>query len=190
MENLGGFYGLIAGIVDTHNVWQMLGAYIVLELLLIESGYEIRELSEGVPYNLSRGSKYGDRALIICLLLGISILQRSGAVLPHYVNNIYNQVGTVGFAILVGIAWQMHDVSARAVNTVTDAAHNLIVVPIFVFLFLVMAPVFVYCGTPKECGMALLLVIFWAVMVCWDAKLGRLDQPGWFERRFPGMLGK
>ncbi len=144
-----------------------------------------RDHFEGLAYNLALSSEIGDAALISCLLIGINILQRPGAVsggewctsIPF---QVFSAVVSV-FAIFIADALTMETLQGRPFHTM-DKWHNRVIVPLLVYLILTLLPVILKHGTRTDIVLASVLLALWCEMLVVDITGDRLDQRLWFER--------
>ena len=155
-------------------------AAFVLWFLVVGVLHIGREHYEGLAYNVSRASEYGDSALVGCILIGLEVLKRNGA--PDLMNS--NMYGWIWCAIAVATAvvWELSVLKQngwRFVETVMDTYHNLFVVPVLVYLLGTMVPITFRRGTMGEMILTCLMAALLPVLVISDARQGRLQQCKW-----------
>jgi hypothetical protein len=63
-----------------------------------------------------------------------------------------------------------------------DTYHNLFIVPLLIFLLATMLPVTFYYGTWFEVSSTVFFGVLWLVLMLFDWRTGRLDQPEWMCR--------
>ncbi len=133
-----------------------------------------RKYFEGTAYNISISSEYGDAALIAVVLITAGIIQRQGApiFLEHY------QLAIVLVSIVIGIL--DHTVAAgwpKKPQTKMDTYHNLVVVPLLVYLVLFTGLwVNLANGTALERVATITLGVIYLVTFLIDLKTGRIEQ--------------
>jgi hypothetical protein len=174
----------ILGIVP---IW--LAAF-VLDFFIVDILFLGREHYEGFAYNISRSSQYGDRALIACILIGATVLQR-GVAIPAALNSgIFNWI-SLGLAFAVGVVWVTLVVAGNGwkfVGTVMDTYHNFFIVPVLLYLLTTMIPLTFCCGSAIEKIATILLLALWTFLVWLDSKHGRLQQCKWLEDNGFGFI--
>ena len=67
--NLTGTYWIL----NAMPIWLMV---LILDFICVDIFYIGREITEGLPYNISWASQYGDRFLIAIIIIGCLILNR------------------------------------------------------------------------------------------------------------------
>jgi hypothetical protein len=178
-----------------------LGLYIIVVGVLLP----IRQFQEGLPYNVSFASEYGDLALILIIMIGAEVLQRTGASGMMGTLQFHVVVGVI--ALLVGFVWQCITSSGAQSRdvfvfpagmfnpfylpgmvleyilnggvTLADSFHNMIGVPVLIyFLTTTILPTF-RSATWFEMGSMFSLVMIWTLLVWYDARHGRLQQTKW-----------
>ena len=161
---------------------------IVLDFLCIDILYIGREAFEGFPYNISKSSQLGDRALIGCALISATILQGRVA-LPWWLGSELFQILIAVASILTGILWQVFVLLKTNNRSVTkmDTYHNVFIAPLFMYLLVTGLPVIYIYGSIHEKGLTGLFILLWIELVAYDAKNGRLDQCDWLRRNQPGL---
>lgn len=140
-----------------------------------------RRYFERFPYNIALSSAYGIVALIVCVMIGVTVLQRAGAPEWLYRYQFVSALLSIGMGIfsLTVIAGGIKR------NTVMDTYHNLVVVPILVYLVLFTAvPLIVTNGSTNE---KLALILFegfvFGMTFIYDFFDGRLRQTKWLRER-------
>jgi hypothetical protein len=164
----------------------------ILDVLCIDILYFGRERFEGFPYNICWSSQYGDRALIGCVLIGTTVLQRSLSV-PVWSADGDNQCMLLVVSGSIAVIWNTIVLakSGFRLGTTMDTYHNFFIVPLFVFLLGTMLPVTFQFGSATEKIMTASFVLFWIAMVWCDLKTKRLNQPKWLiDNGFGNILTK
>lgn len=64
-----------------------------------------REMFEGFAYNISRASQYGDGGLIVCILIGATVVKRGRV--PELMNNETFLWTWATLSIIVGVVWEL-----------------------------------------------------------------------------------
>ncbi len=144
-----------------------------------------RDRLEGLGYNVSYASVIGDMTLIAIVVMASSMLQRGPVSLPAF------WVGANYHLICIAVAYVAGMFSLAAPGepignkTAMDIYHGVVVLPLYVYLLLSVAPVIWVSGSKGwtgEIAGAVCLLCVWGWMFIVDAKEGRLNQPGWLEK--------
>jgi len=159
-------------------------SFAILNFLCIGVLFIIRDHYEKLPYNISVASQQGDFTLIIAVIIAAGILKRHHQV-AWWMAGVF-QGGLFLACLGVGIVMQIDaEKQARKKGrkmTFADIYHNFIILPgLLFFVFGTVIPVWFY-GFVWERLLIVFLVAVWVVAFLFDAKTGRLDQPGWLAK--------
>ena len=176
MENYLGLYYVLA----SWPIWETIFVFYLLTQFVVDAG---RELFEGFSYNISHAARYGDVGLFIIIIIGVTILQR-GLVFESFIATRNFQFTCAGIGILAGIIMfliefymVLHSVSRQLV----DIYHNIIILPLFVYLLVSLIPVIYFHGNLTDQSVTAVCFLFWFVLVLYDIKNKRLDQRSWLK---------
>lgn len=160
-----------------------------LDFFCIDILYMGREKTEGFPYNISWSSQYGDRALIIGILIGVSILKKIGIAPPFngYYPIICLIVSMLTGAVLYIIAFNN---PKNKPYTAMDQYHNAIIVPILVYSLLLFVPFIYKFGTTIERAISFSMLFIWFLSFLYDLRDGRLQQRPWIMANGFGAILK
>ncbi|MBI3305285.1 hypothetical protein HYZ80_03125 [Candidatus Parcubacteria bacterium] len=137
-----------------------------------------RRYFEGFPYNIALSNAYGDVALIVCVMIGVTVLQREGA--PEWLRR--NQLAIGWASVAVGVLDATVIASGIWRNTLTDTYHNLVVVSLLVYLVpLTALPVVFVSGAFYERAAFLFFGLVFAATFAYDWRTGRLQQTKWLR---------
>lgn len=132
-----------------------------------------RRYFEGFPYNISIASAYGDVALIICVSISATILQRQGA--PVWLYNY--EIPAALLSIVIGIIDGVVIAGGPRRNTTMDNYHNFFIVPLLVYLVIFIGiPIIIEHATLLEWLSFCLLIFIWVKLMVYDFFEGRLQQ--------------
>ena len=168
---------------DALTVWNtglagLMFAGVVMHSLFGEAIFTIREKTEGLPYNLSIGSRYGDTFLILGCLIGMYILQQKGIeAFPWWLK--YDGVHVVVLALTIPVVAKCTNLPGdwRYVpRRWGDIYHNVFILPLLFYLVVVLGQVIAFVGDWQQRGGAALLVFAWVLCVLSDARNNRFDQ--------------
>ena len=161
-------------VFQTVPLWLAAG---VLELLCIAMMHFLRDVFEGLPYNVSLASEYGDQALIVAVLIGLEVSKR------QVERTFFQSTTFVGVALVLTLVVTLVANKTFLAHTsqIADWYHNIFVMPLFVLLLCLAIPMVIQSGRTIEQVAALTLVWFWVMMFVCDVCLGRLDQRKWLE---------
>lgn len=170
-EYVGGYY-----LLATTPWWQTALFLLVFTIGILYPG---RWMFEGRAYNVAFSSNYGDIALTIIVVIGVVILQQ-GVSLPSFVRtpNFHVAVGAIAF--MIGCALVAKKVIYEE-GQIMDIYHDIVIVPLFLYLLGILAPVIYFGGTAAEKTFALVLLALWATLVIVDIQTERMDQRRWLE---------
>jgi hypothetical protein len=163
MESLFGSHLLLAKLPL---LWSA-GIMVAIFVLFVWAG---RMITEGLGYNTSFASQVGDLFLIIYILIGANMLQR-GVPAPTWTTS-WRLHGII--VVLAVVVW-FNQLGVKAPMFV-DRAHNVIIVPLFVYFILSLAPVILWSGTAVEVAGAVGCIVVWLALMAYDHFTGRLDQ--------------
>lgn len=172
---LHGIYALLVKLP----IWAITAILVAISLAVLVG----RDIFEGLMYNISYSSMVGDAALIICVLIAATILQRGqwGFIyVPKLLNDgAVQRTVFLGF-LSVGVVICALTLSSRS-GQAMDVYHDIIIAPIFLFLAITLFPVIVINGKRKEIYAVILLILLWAGLVVFDFKYDRINQRQWLQ---------
>jgi hypothetical protein len=172
-------YTGIHWILATLPIWATALAIVVVTLVAIN---ELRDLMEGVPYQVSRSALYGEAGLIITVLIAATILQRGKVVIPSFVQGGETQLQMLVMFVIVGLAVSRVTMKSRS-NQLADIYHDAVVAPLFVFFGVTLLPVVYYGGTAFEKIIVYALINLWFIFFVTDVLGDRMNQRRWLTRR-------
>ena len=157
------------------------GSILILWILTIGILPVGRLYFEGYGYNVAWSSKYGDWALIMCIVIAAFILQRPGHLPSWLISGTYHIVcGALAVAagiLLVTVA------NPLTREQVMDNYHNFFVVALLFYLLATTLPVVYWGGMTGEKVIVLCLLLLWAGLVVVDFQTGRSDQRSWLAKQ-------
>jgi hypothetical protein len=130
----------------------------------------LRDRCEGLFYNTSYSAMLGDGALVVVVLMAAEIVKRGS--LPEWLPRGGYHLVAAGVGVAIGLVWFGIDLPRQW----GDRYHHIIIAPLLVYLSMTLLPVIVKNGTKIEKIATICLIAIWAVLVIYDAKVGRLDQ--------------
>lgn len=141
-----------------------------------------RKLFEGVAYNVALSSKWGDLALICCVLIAERTLRKQTVEIP-WINRRGFHATCRTLALLVGIGLQVRAAAVHGwrFGEIMDCYHNLIIVPVFLYLLVAALPIVYVYGTRVQKLGTVALLLLWGSLVCYDFATGRLEQQSWLR---------
>ena len=152
---------------------------LALYFLVIGILFIIRDLREGLPYNISVASQQGDLVLIGIILIGAEIIKRQ-TVSMLWMGDFNFQLILLAVSVFFGTFYQWVVVSKnKEWGTAADAFHNLFIVPLLVFMLGATVPVILLCGTKLEWNFAIFFLVIWFATLVFDWFYGRLQQKKW-----------
>lgn len=159
----------------------------LLFFLCISVLHLIRDKCEGLPYNVSWASQYGDHALITAILIGCTVLQRT-QMTESWWNNPIAQMIWMGFSILVGGGHQVFYLfraakGYRNYDTAADTYHNIVIIFLFLYLLGTILPVTFVYGSPFENFITISCLLILGKLYLYDRKDGRLQQTRWLREK-------
>jgi amino acid permease len=141
-----------------------------------------RFIEDGFAYCTSICALVGDAAIVIAIWISCKILHETRAV-PGIFNTVQSQWLIAIGCFFIGVVMQIIVVNQKKkFGKIVDCIHNVIVVPIILFLAVTLALVVPH-GSPIQTNLISALVAIWVILLWYDARTGRLDQPEWFWAR-------
>lgn len=145
----------------------------LLYYISIEAVLELRWFFQGLRYNVSLASSWGDVALGAFAFIAVYQIRQGAR------NGLLDSgkwhLAVAAFWILAGLIMFI-----TGEKEVGDVYHNVLVLPLLGYLVVSMAPVLLEMSWKMRLiEVALLLV--WVVLIAYDIKTGRLDQKGWIR---------
>ncbi len=147
-----------------------------------------REFFEGLPYNISWASQFGDLFLVGVIIIGGEILKNTelNARLPA--NTVRSQWIWFFICLTFGAMMQLVLVNTRPRAMVIDTYHNVVVISLL-FNLLIAAGVVIYkYGNFNQKRQAIFFLAIWLVLLVLDAINGRLDQQLWLKQHGINLL--
>ena len=174
-KNRNGIQGIYRTLFKAE-LWVTEAALFTALNLIIFGG---RFIEDGFAYNTSLCAQFGDNALIIVILIACSILKKTMYVPEILISRIQSSAllfpcFIIG-AVVNSVAVSMTSHPPKWV----DMVHNLVVVPVFLFLFVTLMPITFKRGSRKQMAVTILLIAIWAGLGLYDYSANRLDQPIW-----------
>lgn len=165
-------------ILTTWPIWTTAAVLAAISLTVLVG----RDILEGLMYNVSYSSMVGDAALIICVLIAATILQRNRdcCCVPYWLQNYGMQRDLLILSFLIGLLTCWLTLGSRS-GQVMDIYHDLAIGPLFLFFAITLLPVIFKNGNGKEVFATILLIALWAGLVVFDIKYDRLNQRQWLK---------
>lgn len=165
-----GIYGLLAEMPILATAAVLL-SIVSLALLVL------RDIFEGMPYNVAYSSAIGDVALIFGILIAVTILKR-GPSFPFMMTADAQSLLAMVFPVCV-IFSIVTAINGTRSHQVADFWHDFIIAPTLIFLVTALAPIIWTNGTRIEGLVALGCLLLWVALVIFDIQTGRMDQRKW-----------
>ncbi len=145
-----------------------------------------RKKLEGVAYNVSFASNIGDLALCAMFGIGILVLQHQNVLPPMWLRGTPVQLGVlVIVAAVMGVATYLEDL--KSPKQWMDIYHNVVVVPVFLYLVILLGSVIWVDGTKTQVLAAVACCAVWVILLAVDILDGRLNQRKWIEEHNPAL---
>jgi hypothetical protein len=139
---------------------------------------------EGLGYNVSWASVIGDVMLIMIVGIAAAILQRGPVDLPGFWTSGNFHLICLFVAFIAGLLSLVLPGTPIGSKTAMDVYHGSIVVPLFFYLLLSVAPV-IWSGSRGglfgEVWLTIFFLLAWGGLMIKDSIEGSLDQPGWLR---------
>lgn len=177
-NNLRGGYVVLASLP----IWATITIFYLLTLFVVDAG---REIFEGFSYNVSFAAKYADVGLLVCIIIGATILKR-GPVLAGWMSTVNFQIICGAIVMLICLAMICSEVvmfKNSVSRQLVDIYHNIIIMPLFVYLLLILIPVIYTQGTCTEKAATVIFLLLWVGLMIYDIKDGRLNQREWLVKK-------
>jgi hypothetical protein len=185
MKELNGIYAILVSMP----IWSIVLVFYLLTLFVVDAG---REIFEGFSYNVSFAAKYADVGLLVAILIGATILKRIPGFDSFLGAEIF-QIICVAISLLISLFMISSEVLMRQKHIsrqIVDIYHNILIMPLFVFLFLTLVPVIYLHGSNVERLTTLFFLLLWVVLMICDIKAGRLEQREWLVKHGYGVILK
>jgi hypothetical protein len=178
MEHLVGSLYVLASLPT----WEVAAIFIFVVLVPMFVG---RDYFEGVPYQVSYSAQLGDAGLFVVVLIAADILHRSGAQIPA-------GEGVTETQEMHFIVWLFSFVICSQLSRVTlkkrsgklmDIYHDVVIVPLFIYLAFTLLPVIYSYGTWVEQVATACFALLWLALVFFDTKYKRMNQREWLKAR-------
>lgn len=139
--------------------------------------FVVRDVFEGLPYQVAYSALLGDAALGAAVLVGATVLHR-GEPLPSLYSCGYFHALAALVSVAFGVSWWFLDRPSHW----GDIYHHLVIAPLIFYLASTLLPVIVINGTKTERICALSCVVIWASLIGFDVTHERMNQRQWLER--------
>jgi hypothetical protein len=170
------FVGIHAFLYSTE-IW---ATVLLLYMFTLGALHLGREYFEGVPYQVAHSAQFGDAALIGVVLIAATVLQRGSVTLPGWLLSGLFHFTVALSAVCLGVLVSLGTLHARS-GHIMDIYHDIVIAPAFVYFAVTLLPVIWLCGNPNEIRATVCLILFWAVLVAYDIKCGRMNQLKWLR---------
>ncbi|MDB5259549.1 MAG: hypothetical protein JWO73_757 [Candidatus Taylorbacteria bacterium] len=157
----------------------------VLYMLLYGVQHPMRFLFKGIGYNVAWSASIGDIALLCCILMGASTMQKNGIHHQWLASGAFHALAITG-SMLLGIVVQ----GIFRQEGASDRYHTLFIVPLLMYLSLSFTLLTLLEGTAQDKIWTALLVLFWIALCAFDWITGRIDQPKWWKQVYGVTFGK
>ena len=138
--------------------------------------YVLRDIFEGLPYQVAYSAQLGDAALAGAVLVAATILQR-GEALPGWLISGNFHVFAALISVSFGVTWWLIDRPTQW----GDIYHHLFVAPLILYLAITLLPVILFNGTRIEKLCVLCFALLWAALVVFDITHARMNQRQWLQ---------
>ena len=164
-------------------IWATVAIFATILMMVLVG----RDITEGLMYNVAYSSMFGDVALMDVVLIAASILQRNSRIfIPRWLQSKMTHVFILLMSIILGITVCILTLSSRS-GQVMDIYHDIVIVPLFLYLAITLLPVVVLNWTYKEMVATIVLVSFWLALVGFDIKYDRMNQRQWLVRHIDAI---
>ena len=171
MQNLSGSYYLLT-------LYPVFQTVTVLGLISIGAMFYIRDFCEGLAYNTSRCALWGGSAMLGVIYMGISILNNTLFIPAFLLSTTFHLLaGLISIVIAIANVRTLLAKNPRAMGTVMDTYHNLILLPGYTYLMLTLLPLIIFCGNGWHHILLLFAIIIYVGTLKRDMRTGRLNQP-------------
>jgi len=168
---VGGIY-----VLATLPIWATAGILFTIVLLALPVG---REITEGLPYNISCSSSIGDVGLIVVTLIAATILHR-GAHVPEWLQSDSVHLIILCVIMMFGGFGCALTLKSRG-GKVMDIYHDIIIFPLLTYLVITLVPIIFINGTKIEVAATVGFILFWFGLVPFDVRHKRINQREWLE---------
>ncbi len=144
--------------------------------------FVLADQKSGLFFNVSYSGTFGDLCLTIAVLIGTAVIQR-GAPLPTWFSSIGVQTSWFVCCSIIGIILAT-TTTLWPTATWPDRYHNLVVVPLFLFIVPMTMLAVLYNGNRMEITAECFMVAIWAGLAYYDFRDNRLNQPEWLQKHF------
>jgi hypothetical protein len=146
-----------------------------------------RYFFEGMMYDISFASSVGDKALLVVVLIGATMLQR-GVRIPKWLQSDRIHLMLCSLCFASGLIICISTLSSRQGREM-DAWHDIIVVPLFAYLAFTLLPVIFSRENGKfvnvtmtELAVVVCCIFVWVGLGWFDASQGLLIQRAWLSQ--------
>ncbi len=159
----------------------------ILMIFTTDVLYPGREILEGIPYNVSYASLLADVGLGLVIVIGAEIFKDDHLVkilMKAPRGFIYSKGYHVLVLLVAACVAALLEVVPSPLNKpqVMDIYHNIVVVPLFMYLLATTYPAIVSLGNMRQRRFAFWLLMLWAAAMVFDMATDRLAQRPWLER--------
>ena len=138
--------------------------------------FVVRDIFEGMPYQVAYSAQIGDALLVGAVLVAATILQR-GEVMPSWLSSWLFHLPAALISVGLGLTWWWLDRPAHW----GDVYHHLCVAPLFMYLAITLLPVILTKGTRVEILFVTCFVLVWASLMVFDVRHERMNQRQWLQ---------
>ena len=170
-KNLPGVYCVLALLP----IWETAAILFVMTQLAILVG---RDIFEGLPYQVAYSAAVGDAGFVVSVLIAATILQRCQYVAVWWPRTGKAQTLVLYASVVIGTVASMLTISSRSGRTM-DIYHDVVVVPLFLYLAITLLPVIFKNGKRVEIVATLCCILLWAILVVFDVMHDRMNQREW-----------
>lgn len=169
-------------------LWGLALALYLLTGFVVDAG---RETLEGFSYNVSHAARYGDIGLIVIVLIGATVIKRLD-IPPSWLTSDMLHLAVAGICLAIGVVIEISVManSQWQLGQAVDVYHNLVIVPLFLYLLIILLPLICSNGTGCEKVATLFFLLLWLMLVIYDAKVNRLNQRDWLKAHGYGCILK
>ena len=141
-----------------------------------------RDIFEGVPYQVAYSAAIGDAGLIVAILIAVSAFHRESHNIYSYALSLKKQLVVVFVSTFAGIIFAVYKiVYVKKTNQWVDAYHDIFIVPVYIFMWIILVPIVKNNGTMNEKISIILFVCVWGILVTVDVLENRLNQRLWLK---------
>jgi len=165
--------------------------FAVLWILSVGILWPMRKYFEGIAYNVSRSSQWGDFFLASAFILGVLALRQAHEPLPPWLGSIASQVVLLVLSYAAATAYVTVMPMLQGKPTIfrqewAEIYHGLFIFPFLLYL-VATALLATFCiGEWRVLAIELVFVLVWLGLVGYDGWYGMLDQQKYIKDYPPG----